>query len=146
MMKSTATIRLIRGALAAVLVALSSVPTRAQSATCPLVNEKPMLVVQMFFGLSVAGRAEVSARAWAAFLRRQIAARFPNGFTIYDAQGAWLDTATHTLIHEKSKVLLIAVDDTPEIYAKISDLSDFYRRTFRQQSVGVITSTGCAAF
>ena len=120
--------------------------TAAQELSCPLSNEKPMLVTQLFFGLSVKGRGPVTRSEWTAFVRHTVAPRFPDGFTVYEAEGQWLDPASHSVVRENSKVMIIATEDTAEVRTKITEVSDLYRKTFHQQSVGVITRRECAAF
>ena len=104
------------------------------------------LVVQMFFGQNIAGKKTISPAAWQAFLRTEVTPKFPDGFTVFDAYGQWRDTATSRIDRERSKVVEIATPDTPEIRTKIQDLAATYRRQFRQQSVGIVTTPGCAAF
>ena len=118
----------------------------AQELSCPLSNEKPMLVTQLFFGLSVKGRGHVTRSEWTAFVRHTVAPRFPDGFTVYEAEGQWLDPASHSVVRENSKVMIIATEDTAEVRTKITEVSDRYRKAFHQQSVGVITRRECAAF
>ena len=120
--------------------------TAAQELSCPLSNEKPMLVTQLFFGLSVKGRGPVTRSEWTAFVRHTVAPRFPDGFTVYEAEGQWLDPASHSVVRENSKVMIIATEDTAEVRTKITEVADRYRKAFHQQSVGVITRRECAAF
>ena len=134
-------------ALAAALVVLATPRLAvAQEPSCPLSNEKPMLVTQLFFGLSVKGRGPVSRGEWTAFVRQNVAPRFPDGFTVYEAEGQWLDPASHAVVREKSKIMIVAAEDSALLHTKIAEVSDLYRKTFRQQSVGVITRRECAAF
>ncbi len=105
-----------------------------------------MLVTQLFFGLSVKGRGPVTRSEWTAFVRHNVAPRFPDGFTVYEAEGQWLDPASHSVVRENSKVMIIAAEDTAEVRTKITEVSDLYRQAFHQQSVGVITRRECAAF
>ncbi len=105
-----------------------------------------MLVTQLFFGLSIKGRGPLTRSEWTAFVRRSVAPRFPDGFTVYEAEGQWLDPDSHAVVRENSKVMIIAAEDTAEVRTKITEVSDLYRKAFHQQSVGVITRRECAAF
>jgi hypothetical protein len=138
------------GALRALAIALIVLATpqnsAAQELSCPLANEKPMLVTQLFFGLSIRGRGPVTRREWTAFVRQNVAPRFPAGFTVYEAEGRWLDPVSHAAVRENSKIMIIAAEDTAEVRTKIAEVSDLYRKAFHQQSVGVITRRECAAF
>lgn len=105
-----------------------------------------MLVAQLFFGLSVKDRGPVTPKEWRVFVQRNVAPRFPDGFTVYDAHGDWLDPVSHSIVRENSKVMIVAAEDSVDSRRKITEVSDLYRKAFRQQSVGVITSRECAAF
>lgn len=140
----TATMRASLMALS-VLAAIHT-PARAQQQSCPLPGQKTMLVVQMFFGQSIEHRAPVSPQDWTSFLRDVVTPRFPGGFTVYDASGQWLNTDSHHIAREKTKILVIATDDSPNVRQQVEDLSRLYRTRFSQRSVGVITNQACAAF
>jgi hypothetical protein len=133
--------------IATALIALA-IPriSATQETSCPLAGERPMLVAQLFFGLSVKGRGPVTPKEWRVFVRQNVAPRFPDGFTVYDAHGDWLDPVSHSVVRENSKVMIIAAEDSVETRRKITEVSEFYRKAFHQQSVGVITSRECAAF
>jgi Protein of unknown function (DUF3574) len=133
--------------LATALVVLATPQiSAAEELSCPLAGEKPMLVTQLFFGLSIKGRGPVTRREWTDFLQRDVAPRFPDGFTVYQAEGQWLSPASHAVVRENSKVMIIAAEDTADVRTKIAEVSDLYRKAFHQQAVGVITRRECAAF
>jgi hypothetical protein len=119
-------------------------PALAQ--TCPLSGQKPTLVAQMFFGQSVPGGRDISAKAWHSFLRREVTTRFPDGFTVFDAYGQWRDRVTSHVGRERTKVLEIATDDAPDVRTKLDAIAARYRTLFHQQSVGIVTMPGCARF
>ena len=112
---------------------------------CALPGQKPMLIVQLFFGQSEKG-GEIPHKAWQAFLRDEVTQRFPDGFTVYDGYGQWRDPATSKIVRERAKVVEIASESAPELGRKISELTALYRAKFHQQSVGVVTSEGCGQF
>lgn len=118
----------------------------AQEAACPLPDQKPTLVVQMFFGQSIRNRGPVTKKEWNAFLRQTVTPRFPDGFTVYDAYGQWLDTEKHIVTRENSKVIQIATANTEPVRAGIAEISDAYRKRFRQQAVAIVSTAGCASF
>ena len=81
----------------------------AQAGPCPLPGQQSQTAVELFFGLSTqdAPRQGVLAESeWTAFESEVVARTFPRGFTSFDANGAWLDTAHHRTAHEKTKVVL----------------------------------------
>ena len=113
---------------------------------CPLPGQKEMLLVKMYFGQDMTGGRIVAARDWERFLSATVTAHFPDGFTVYDAKGQWSDPKTHRLVRERTKVVEIATSDTPAARNDVAEIARRYRETFRQQSVGIVTSTSCAAF
>jgi Asp-tRNA(Asn)/Glu-tRNA(Gln) amidotransferase A subunit family amidase len=125
--------------LALALFALA-MPQPALAAPCPLPGQKPMLLVKMYFGQGS------DARAWDRFLADTVTPRFPDGFTVYDARGQWMDPKTHRLTREASKVIEIAAPDTSMVRARVGDIARDYRAKFKQQSVGIVTTAACAAF
>ena len=137
----------VRVAIAALLVSIAvAAIADAAEVSCPIPNQTPMLVVQLFFGLSIKDRGRVSDSEWNSFLRQTVTPRFPDGFTVYDGYGQWLNQKTHFIAREKSKIILIAVPDTEAIRTKISEVSAAYQRDFHQQAVGILTESACGKF
>jgi|SRR5271165_6212715 len=137
----------IGSALAGLVIALAAGQNAvADESTCPLPNQKQTLVVQLFFGQSIKNRGPVTPKEWNSFLRRKVTPLFPDGFTVYDAHGQWLNTETHLVSREHTKVIVIATEDTPPIRINIAEVSDAYRKIFHQQSVGIVTNQACSAF
>jgi hypothetical protein len=139
------TIGKVRAVLCIMLLA-AAMDTNAQTESCPLAGQQPMIVVQLFFGLSVPDRDPVTAKEWNSFLRQTVTPRFPEGFTVYDAYGQSWNPATRSVGRERTKVVLIAIVDTTPARAKIAEVADQYRETFHQRSVGIVTSPSCGAF
>jgi Protein of unknown function (DUF3574) len=131
----------------AILLALAGAgDLHAQAAACPFPNQKPMLVIQLFFGRYVPHLGPVTAAEWNGFLQHHVTPLFPDGFTVYDAYGQWLNPQIHTVVRQATTVIVIATADTPEVRGKIAEISEEYKRQFHQQSVGVLSGTGCGAF
>jgi transposase len=133
-----------RIALALMLVAAAARTTAAQEA-CPLPGQTRMLVAELFLGRA-SPKGEVSEEAWRAFLRTEATPRFPAGLTAFDAYGQWQDPATKKIGRERTKVLLIAIDDTDAARQKLEDLAAAWRNEFAQKSVGILAHTECASF
>ncbi len=113
---------------------------------CLLPSQKPMLAIDMFFGRDIAGRAPVSEAAWAAFARAEITPRFPDGFTVIDARGQWLDPETNSIGAEASKMVRIDVAPGADVAARVAAVADAYKARFHQMAVGVSSAAVCAAF
>ena len=114
---------------------------------CLLPGEKRMLVAELFFGRNVPGRAPVSDAEWADFAARVITRNLPDGFTVHDGAGQWLNPQTGNITRERTKILTVASDKPrPDFKDRLSAIIDAYRSRFRQQSVGIITRNACASF
>jgi uncharacterized protein DUF3574 len=136
-----------RAAVLALMLAVASAGAlQAQEPACPFDGQKPMLVIQMFFGRSVPHRHPVTMTEWNKFLKDTVTPQFPDGYTVYDAYGQWLSPTTHSVSRDPTKVVVIATADTPEVHAKVAEVSKTYRQMFHQESVGVISLTECGAF
>lgn len=152
-------------ALITLLLALSAAPALAQAplsdtpptplpsasnpppqAACPIVGQTAMLSVRFYFGQSTISGDVVSHRAWQRFVAEQITAGFPDGFTIYDANGQFRDKPTGAVRREATEVVEIVAPDTLAFRGKIAALADLYRRQFNQTSVGIVTEPVCAMF
>ena len=105
-----------------------------------------MLTVQLFFGQTLPGGGRVTDRQWLGFLRDSVTPAFPDGFTALDAYGQWLDPAAHRLVRERSKVIELALADTDAARAAVDQVIEAYKRRFRQQVVGEISSAACGNF
>ena len=134
----------ITGAL--LLIVLQGCAATQTPQACPVPSQKPMLVAELFFGREVKGGRPVSDADWNGFVDAVVARKFPDGFTVLDGVGAWRDPALGQTVHEHSKVLIVAATPSPDLAARLQAVSDAYRRAFRQQSVGIVTTESCGAF
>ncbi|PSN15621.1 hypothetical protein C7293_06485 [filamentous cyanobacterium CCT1] len=88
----------------------------------------------LYFGRNIAGGGEVSEAAFQQFLNQEISPRFPDGLTVYDADGQFL-SSTNTLVQEPSKVVSLIFEDTVENEAAIDQIIQAYKQQFQQESV-----------
>jgi hypothetical protein len=108
---------------------------------CGRLEGAPMLEYQLFFG-----RGSVTDQAWADFAAGVVTPHLPDGFTVIDADGQWMDPTTHRISRERTKVIVAATPDTVAGAAAIAAVKDAYRTQFHQQSVGTIVQPVCGAF
>jgi hypothetical protein len=108
--------------------------------------EKPMVRAELFFGRDIRGRKPLSDAEWSDFAAQVIARQFPDGFTAFDGEGRWRNPTTGETLREPTKIVIIAADPSPDLSRKLSVVIDAYRRHFDQMSVGLTTSSVCAAF
>jgi NADH:ubiquinone oxidoreductase subunit E len=88
----------------------------------------------LYFGRNIKGGGEVSEAEFQAFIDAEITPRFPDGLTVYDADGQFLDI-TGTLIEEPSQVVSLIFEDTPENEQSIDQIIAAYKQQFQQESV-----------
>ncbi len=88
----------------------------------------------LFFGRDIQNDGEVSESDFETFINNVVTPSFPDGLTIFDANGQFLNS-TGTIIKEKSKNLSLFFDDTPKNQASIYDIVNKYTQQFNQESV-----------
>lgn len=119
---------------------------QAAPSICPLRSERPMIEAQLFFGRQIDNRGPVTMKEWSDFAATVIAKVFPEGFTMMDGEGAWLDPESKSEIREDTKIVLIVAKQSRDLAAKLTKVIDAYKARFRQHSVGLVTRQVCAAF
>ena len=70
--------------------------------------------------------------------------RFPDGLTVWQAEGQWL-TPAGSIDREQSKVLLLVHGDTPAARQSVQEVIQTYRKAFEQESVLWESSRVCIA-
>jgi len=98
----------------------------------------------LYFGLNrPAGM--VTEGQWKAFLRDEVTPRFPQGLTVWEANGQW-QQSNGRISQERAKVLLLVHDDTPAVHTKLLAVVEAYKGSFQQESVLWESARVCAAF
>jgi len=103
----------------------------------------PQVRTTLYFGLS-RPKGSVSELEWQIFLHDEVTRRFPDGLTVWQAEGQWL-TPAGTIDHEQSKVLLLVHADTAAARQAVQAVIQAYRKAFDQQSVLWESSRVCVA-
>jgi len=145
----------MRALTPAVLLAVSAVfnvqaPSRASQSTAPAVLDTcgPLgtshMRTTLYFGLN-RKTGSVTEAQWKIFLSEEVTPRFPQGLTVWEANGQWR-RADGVIAHERAKVLLLVHDETPEIHAALMSIIERYKKRFEQESVLWETARVCAAF
>ena len=93
----------------------------------------PQIRTTLYFGLA-RPKGAVTELEWQLFLRDEVTRRFPDGLTVWEAEGQWR-TPAGTIDHEQSKVLLLVHPDTVAARQSVLAVIEAYRKTFEQQSV-----------
>jgi hypothetical protein len=97
----------------------------------------------LYFGLS-RPKGSVSELEWQIFLRDEVTKRFPDGLTVWQAEGQWL-TPSGSIDREQSKVLLLVHADTAPARESVQAVIHAYREAFDQQSVLWESARVCVA-
>ena len=107
------------------------------------VSSSAQLRTTLYFGLATP-KGAVTELEWQLFLRDEVTKRFPDGLTVWEAEGQWR-TPAGTLDHEQSKVLLLVHPDTTAARQSVLAVIEAYRKTFEQQSVLWESARVCVA-
>ena len=132
--------------LGVVVLCVLTVGCTQAAPDCRRLGGTPMLEYHLFFGRSIPGRPPVSDPEWADFTARVVTPHLPDGLTAFDAEGQWRNPATGRIVREQTRVIVVAVPDTPASAAAIAAVKDAYRAEFHQQTVGTTVAPVCAAF
>ena len=103
--------------------------------------------LNVYFGQEKGDGATVSEEEWRAFLADTVTPRFPDGLTVLDARGQWLDTSEGRLHRESTKLLnvLVPQDAANAGVASVLEIADAYKERFQQQAVFYTSLPACAA-
>lgn len=118
--------------------------TQFSSHACPQ-GLTPATTAELFFGRNTGEAETVSESDWQEFVDTQVAPRFPDGFTVEDASGAWRGGDGRT-VRERTKRLLIVLKGAPDEPAKLAAIHSAYQTRFRQDSVMLLENEACAGF
>jgi hypothetical protein len=132
--------------LAVMLAGCAAPQQPSPDGRCPAEQGTPMLMFELFFGRSIQGQDEVGDRAWNEFLDRAVTPNLPNGYTVFDAEGAWRNPATGRTGRERTKVLLVALPDAAASTAAVDRIRKAYQVQFRQALVGMSVAPACGNF
>jgi hypothetical protein len=97
------------------------------------------VVDRLYFGRSIRDGGTVSDSAWGAFLREVVTPRFPDGLTVYRAEGQWRE-GDGRIVREESFVLEIVHAAGPSAEADFREIAAEYKHRFRQEAVMRVTS------
>jgi len=133
-----------RPGLLALLAALGLAACAAPAGPGCGPGEQAMVSETLYFGTSTPD-GPVSPAAWAAFVQAEVTPRFPDGLTVWPAQGQWR-RADGTVLQEASWVLNIVHPDAGGATVKLEEIIAAYKSRYRQQSVLRSRSPVCVAF
>jgi hypothetical protein len=106
----------------------------------------PIVIFTLFLGKAIPGRADLTDKEWQAFLDATVTPNLPHGYTVFEANGNWMNPMTHKTIREGTKVLLVALPVVPDSLVAINRIRTAYQTAFQQQLVGMTVEQGCGEF
>ena len=107
-------------------------------------GEQAMVSETLYFG-SATPHGQLTADQWAAFVRDEVTPRFPDGLTVWPAQGQWRRD-DGTVVREASWVLNIVHPDSAGAAAKLAEIIAAYKGRYRQEAVLRSHSPVCVSF
>ncbi|MGJ7904387.1 DUF3574 domain-containing protein [Lysobacter sp. 1R34A] len=99
---------------------------------------------RVLFGMN-SPSGPVGDSQWQAFLAEVVTPRFPDGLTIYQAQGQWRG-ASGEIEREDSRAIDLIHADTATGRQRVVEIADEYKRRFQQEAVLVISLPARACF
>jgi hypothetical protein len=131
--------------VAGLLAGLAACAGPARPPCAPSVGS-PMAVFTLYFGETIPGRDALTDKEWRSFLDATVTTNLPKGYTVLDAEGAWMNPITRRTITEPTKVLVAALPEVPGSLAAINRIRAGYRQKFDQQLVGMTVEQACGTF
>ena len=91
---------------------------------------------ELYFGRNISSGGEVSKRDFNRFLAEFITPRFPDGLTVVDARGQFLNSSGD-VERERTVILILLypVSIRQEKHIKVEEIREEYKAKFQQQSV-----------
>ncbi len=124
------------------IASLSGCAARTRPECAPTLGPS-VAVFTLFLGRSIPDRDDLTDKEWQGFLDTTVTPNLPNGYTVFDADGAWMNPITHKTIEEATKVLVVALPEVPASLAAINRIRTAYKTRFDQQLVGMTVAQAC---
>ena len=118
--------------------------TRAPSPSA-LATPGPRLVSDTLYFGTDSPRGPVTPAKWNSFLSRVVTQRFPDGLTVWDAEGQWKGK-NGIVGSEKTKVLLLVHPESSPSDRAIQEIIDIYKKEFSQESVMKVRTPADVSF
>jgi hypothetical protein len=99
---------------------------------------------RLFCGRGIPGGGTVSDAEWTTFLAEVVTPRFPDGLTVWRAEGQWRDP--QGIVHEPVMVIEILHHGEPAARAAVGAIAAEYQRRFHQNAVLRVTEPVHAVF
>jgi uncharacterized protein DUF3574 len=128
------------GSIVAAVLALAGCVAIPSAACAP--GESAAVAEWLYFGGNMPGSAIVTPAAWSDFIDHEVAPRFPQGFTTWQAAGQWRG-ANGAIQREASHVVALVHADTSANARAVAAIADRYKQLFRQEAVLRVRVPAC---
>ncbi|MFL5295686.1 MAG: DUF3574 domain-containing protein [Phenylobacterium sp.] len=120
------------------------VSVSAATNTLPCASgETQRQVAELAFGRNIGDRLSVSEADFTRFLDEEVSPRFPDGLTVWDSQGRWLDKGV--LWKEPGKVMSLILRG-PDDRRRLDEVAAAYEARFNQDAVLIMIHPACVTF
>jgi hypothetical protein len=129
--------RLLRFRLAGISLALATaacVSSRGTQSAGVSGPETQVVSDRLFFGLAIPGGGMVADSAWRSFLRDVVTPAFPEGLTVWRAEGQWLDPRGN-LVREPAVIVEVLHPRGTPADSVFERIATEYRVRFKQDAV-----------
>jgi hypothetical protein len=106
---------------------------------------EPAHVERLYFGRNIGDTAVVSDSAWNGFVRGVLTPAFPEGATVWNADGQWR-APNGDLVRERSFVVELVHLVTPDVEKRVQRVMADYKTRFAQRSVMRLVTNAWAGF
>jgi hypothetical protein len=127
-MKRATLILAVIAALAGCSSAVGGTPQEQQA------QSQAALVDRLYMGRSIPGGGTVSDADWKRFVDEVVTPRFPDGLTVFHAEGQWRD-GNGVIASESTFVLEITHPGGAAPERALQEVAAEYKRRFRQEAV-----------
>ena len=125
------------------LLILVLLPACASNPTAPCApGQQAAIQDTLYFGTGRVHGGAVTPQEWEGFVRDEIAPRFPQGFSILEAQGQWRN-ADGSIAHEQTHVLQLLHPVDPHSEQSVGEIADRYKTRFEQEAVLRVRAAAC---
>ena len=93
------------------------------------------IVTTLIFGTRIDEVRNVTDAEWEQFVEHEITPRFPDGFTIDDADGRWRGKDGKTIRERSYMLLVVRPANDRAMGAKLEELRTVYCKQFQQEAV-----------
>ncbi|HYR30122.1 MAG TPA: DUF3574 domain-containing protein [Thermoanaerobaculia bacterium] len=108
--------------------------------TTACVSTAPSVADRLFCGLTIpGGGGEVTEEQWRAFVREEVTPRFPDGLTLWRAEGQWREQDGE-IVREPVLIIEILHRHSLAIDGEINAIAEAYKRRFQQEAVMRVTT------